>query len=400
MVLEELRSRNIPDVFRMDDGHYADSPDLWRKRREEMLELLSREMYGFSPPPPGEVRADVLMSDEKAFGGKAAYYRIKLSFDTPGGEFSFPFSLAVPKEPACAPVFLLISFSPHIADICLPAEEILDEGFAVASFYYADVAPDTDDGFSAGIAAMYGNGRRGPDSWGKISMWAWAASRVMDHLQSRKDIDTGKIVVAGHSRLGKTALWCAAQDERFAGCISNDSGCSGAAITRGKKGEHVSHITGAFGYWFCENFRKYADREDEMPFDQHFVLSLIAPRPLYVASASEDEWCDPGAEYLCCVAVSRVYEMLGKKGVSCGNGYTLDAADAARKQTAANTACKQTAADDNGSVHDYPKPGDVLHGGSIAYHLRSGTHFLGRYDWNCFIRYFRQRFSDVDAIAP
>lgn len=375
MVTDDLGSRNLPDVLRMDDGRYADSPELWRELRKEILELLSREMYGFSPPPPEEVRADVLFGDEKAFGGKAAYYNIRLGFDTPGGEFSFPFSLAVPKDPVCPPVFLLISFSPHIADMCLPAEEILDGGFAVATFCYSDVAPDTDDGFSGGIAAMYGNGRRDPDSWGKIAMWAWAASRVMDHLWSRNDIDPGKVVVAGHSRLGKTALWCAAQDERFAGCISNDSGCSGAAITRGKKGEHVSNITGAFGYWFCDNYRKYADREDEMPFDQHFVLSLIAPRLLYVASASEDEWCDPQSEYLCCVEVSRVYEMLGAKGLS-------------REDVRA-----QTAAGGTDGVSGYPGPGDELHGGSVAYHLRRGTHFLGRYDWNRFMRYFGKRFS-------
>lgn len=375
MVLDDLKSRNIPDVLRMNDGRYADSPELWRVRRKEILELLGREIYGFSPPPPQEVHADILGSYDEAFGGKAAHYTIRLSFDTPGGEFSFPFNLAVPKNVARAPVFLLISFSPNIPDMLFPVEEILDEGFAAASFCYADVVPDTDDGFSAGIASMYGNGRREPHSWGKISMWAWAASRVMDHLQSRNDIDTGKVIPVGHSRLGKTVLWCAAQDERFAGCVSNDSGCSGAAITRGKKGERVSNITGAFGYWFCDNYRKYADNEDNMPFDQHYLLSLIAPRPLYVASASRDEWADPESEYLGCIAAGRVYEMLGAKGVGYGSEYA---------QATANGPV-------NGS--DYPKPGDVLHGGNVAYHLRSGTHFLSRYDWNCFIRYFRKQFG-------
>ncbi len=168
-------------------------------------------------------------------------------------------------------------------------------------------------------------------------------------------IDKRRIAVAGHSRLGKTALWCAAQDERFAAVFSNDSGCSGAAITRGKVGEQIQNITEVFPYWFCSNYAKYANHEDEMPFDQHQLLACIAPRLLYVASAAEDEWADPYSEYLACVAASTAYQLLGQKGlVLSGQAYA---------------------------------PGLCLQGGSIGYHLRAGTHFLSRDDWQMFISF-------------
>jgi hypothetical protein len=192
-------------------------------------------------------------------------------------------------------------------------------------------------------------------------MWAWAASRVMDYLQTLEGIDGKRIAVIGHSRLGKTALWCAAQDERFAMGISNDSGCSGAAITRDKKGEHIKDITRSFKYWFCENYLKYVDNEEALPFDQHFLLSAIAPRPVYVCSALEDEWADPQSEFLSCVASSCVYELLGVKGLIAGD--------------------------------EYPEPGTSLHEGSIGYHLREGTHYLSRYAWQRFMEYMTQKFS-------
>ena len=186
--------------------------------------------------------------------------------------------------------------------------------------------------------------------WGTIGMWAFAASRVLDYLETRSDVDAQRACVTGHSRLGKTALWCAAQDERFTMAVSNDSGCSGAAISRGKVGESIERITRVFPYWFCGNYRAWADREYEAPFDQHMLLSLIAPRRLYVCSAIEDTWADPESEFLACVAASPAWTVQRVPGL-----ITPDA---------------------------MPAVNQPLMEGGVCYHVRTGTHFHSRTDWN------------------
>jgi hypothetical protein len=355
MISEELKKRELPDLLTLDSGETINDIVLWNRRRAEIIELLRREIYGFSPPPPEKVEYIIEIRDSSAFAGKAVHSSVIIKFDTPKGKFSFPFNLIIPKNVAPAPLLLHIAFRPDIPDRYYPVEEIIDGGFASASFCYEDVVPDVRDGFSSGLAAMYSNGPRKPDEWGKIGMWAWAAERVMDYLHTLEEINKERIAVVGHSRLGKTALWCAAQDERFFMGISNDSGCSGAAITREKKGERVKEITDNFDYWFCENYKKYVGNEKNMPFDQHFLLAAIAPRYLYVSSAQDDEWADPQSEFLSCAAVKEVYELFALKGL-----VTPDS---------------------------FPSTGDILHEGQIGYHMREGTHFLSRYDWQRFMEY-------------
>lgn len=357
MIIEKLNERKIPDVLLSESGKMVNSAELWPQRRDEILQLLRREIYGFAPVPPQKVDAYIRECNTKAFAGKAVHSLIDIKFDTPKGEFSFPINLIVPKKNTPSPLFLHIAFRPDVPDRYFPTEEIIDGGFAAASFCYHDVSPDIDDGFEGGLCGMYAANSRKNDEWGKISVWAWAAQRVMDYLQTLKEIDSRRIAVVGHSRLGKTALWCAAQDERFFMGISNCSGCSGAAITRNKKGENVKAITDRFGYWFCENYKKYRDNEKEMPFDQHFLISAIAPRLAYVTSAVEDEWADPESEFLGCAAAQSAYQLLGLRGL-----VTED---------------------------QLPKPGTKLHQGEIGYHLREGTHFFSRYDWQCFMEYIK-----------
>lgn len=359
MIRGILKERELPEVLILNNGETVNSAALWNKRRDEIMELLKREIYGFSPPPPQKVVGVVEQCNNKAFAGKAVHSTIRIQFDTPKGEFSFPVNLITPKRSIPAPFLLHIAFRPGIPDRYYPVEEIIDNGFATASFCYKDVVPDTDEGFVGGLAGMYMEGSRKPNEWGKISMWAWAASRVMDYLQTVEEIDKGRIAVVGHSRLGKTALWCAAQDERFAIAMSNDSGCSGAAMARGNKGEQIKDIIEKFSYWFCENYRKYVDNEKNMPFDQHFLLAAIAPRLIYVSSAQEDAWADPRSEFLSCTAVQGVYELFGLRGLA-----TQD---------------------------EFPQPGTTLHEGEIGYHLREGTHFLSRYDWLRFMEYMKAR---------
>ena len=180
----------------------------------------------------------------------------------------------------------------------------------------------------------------------------------MDYIETLNEIDKENIAIVGHSRLGKTALLTGAFDERFKYTISNDSGQSGAAISRNKVGEKIKCICERFPYWFCDNYKKYSDNEDILPFDQHYLLSLIAPRNLYIASASKDLWADPKSEFLCGVETNSVYELYNKKGL----------------------------------VHEnkYPAPDTKLLGGCIGYHLREGSHYLSRYDWNIFIEYIKK----------
>ena len=350
MIYDDLANRKLPPILTADT-----TAQNWPQRRKELLEIFAREEYGFSPPPPPYVEAEITHREQgKSWAGKAEHSEVALKFPTPKGDFSFPVDFVVPYGDRQSPLIIYISFTKYPIGQYGPIEEIVDGGYAMAIFCYEDVTKDEDDGFTSGLAAMYDRTGGGAD-WGKIAMWAWAASRVMDYAQALEQIDRNRIICVGHSRLGKTALWCGVQDERFASAVSNDSGCSGAAITRDKKGERVKAITKNFPFWFCENYQKYIEKEYEMPFDQHELIALLAPRPVYVASASEDIWADPQSEFLACVAADDAYKLLGKKGF----------------------------------VHEdrYPEPGEYLHEGDIGYHLRVGTHFLSRYDWQMFMRF-------------
>ncbi len=346
MIEKLLLERELPDVLRFSDGSPVAQAD-WPRRRTEILELLRHHMYGVTPNSKIEIEHEIKLENKDAFAGKAIMQTILLTAKIFYTNFTFPFRLILPKKAEKAPVFVHLSFSDNACSEELPTEEILDQGYGVATVWYQAVAPDRDDEFKNGLAS---HASRNPfDSWGKISMWAWAASRIMDYLQTLDTVDTNRIAVIGHSRLGKTALWCGACDERFSLTVANDSGAGGVALFRGKQGEIIANLTRPTpGYWFCGNFKAFADREFELPFDQHFVLSLVAPRYLYVCSAKEDAWADPVSEFLSCAAASPVYQMMGYQGL-------------------AATSMPQT---------DVP-----LQEGRIGYHMRTGTHFLSRYDW-------------------
>lgn len=370
-IKKELEERNLPGLLTFADGSSVENRADMERRKEQIREILCREFGGYSPGFPVKTEGKVCIREENAYGGKAVREKIVLTFQTPFNAFSFAFELFVPKKIIAetdrmytkadgneVPVFVYLGFTNTPADG--PGEEIIDNGFALAHIGYQEIAPDKNDGFMNGLGTFCS---RNPfDGWGKLGMWAYGASRVADYLCGRPDIDSRRMAVMGHSRLGKAALWCGALDKRFSLTVSNDSGGGGAALFRGKTGEHVSDLSKeGSAHWFCGNFLSYADREEELPFDQHFLLAMTAPRHLYVASASQDEWADPRSEFLACAAASDAFACYGIPGLVPEAGAEQDGV-----------------------------PLIPLHRGHIGYHMRRGTHHLGREDWKYIMEYRRK----------
>ncbi len=362
MLQEILDARALLPVLTMDDGR-AVTPALWQARRRELLDLLQKQLYGYTPPPPRAVTGDLVSEDAKAYAGKVIQREYSVRFDTPGGEFAFPLHLFIPKNAPKAPVFLHIAFRPDLPDRYCPIEEITDGGFALALFCYKDVVNDNLFGdYGDGLGARFIRGPRRPDEWGKIGMWAYAASRALDVLETVPEVDAARVAVIGHSRLGKTALWAAAQDERFFCAVSNNSGFGGAAVAKHGEGERVLDFIRAGSWdWFCETYKTYVGREDEQPYDQHLLLACVAPRLLCVGSAALDRGADPKSEFLSSLSASRAWELLGKPGLVCPDRL--------------------------------PEPGDSFHGGQVGYHLRTGLHFFSRYDWNRYMEFLRGKLA-------
>ena len=357
----------IPDPLTLGGGERVTTPGAWSaKRRPELLELFRTHVYGRTPVRRPDKLTFTTRVTPGMMDGAATRKRVRVDYEGPGGKGGFDMTLFVPanaKKPV--PVFLLLCNRPAVVNIdpdrktkspFWPAEEIVARGYAAAAFYLSEVDPDKHDGFKDGAHGIFDplrdGGKRAGDSWGTIAAWAWGASRAMDYFETDADLDAKRVAVVGHSRGGKTALWAGAEDERFALVVSNDSGSTGAAISRGKKGETVAQINKAFPHWFAENYRAFDGREAALPVDQHELLALIAPRLLYVASASEDTWADPESEFLACVLAEPVYRLFGKEGVG---------------------------------AKSLPKPESPLHAGHIGHHVRTGKHDLAVYDWAQFM---------------
>ena len=383
----------LPPLLVMNDGTPVRSASGWAARRAEILGLLETQMFGRAPARPDGMTFAVESVEKAALGGKAV--RKQVSIKARG--LSLRLLLYLPAKAARpVPVFVGLGFSPNqsvSADpgICLagawaqnketriievqPADEasrgaaaarwqvdeILARGFGLATMYYGDIEPDISGAMPLGVRGAHLNpGERtlGGGEWGAIAAWAWGLSRIADYLETDKDVDAGRLALVGHSRLGKTALWAGAMDARFGIVISNDSGEGGAAISRRVFGETVADLNERFPHWFCGNYRQYSGREGAMPFDAHMLLALIAPRPLYVASASEDQWADPKGEFLAAVAAGEVYELLGRKGLGT---QVMPAAD--------------------------QPVGDT-----VRYHVRTGKHDITAYDWQQYLDFAGRHF--------
>ena len=362
MIKEMLENRHLPPLLSMSDGREV-TRDNFPERRREMLGILEEMEYGKMPEKCGEtIWAEV--SQEGNICGSAVTKRVEITFPTPDGKsFTFPVSVTAPKSASAEnrlPALVYISFGYHKY---YPIEEVIEQNVIVAEMIMEDVALDcNEDGFRNLMAEHYtDNGKRGKTDTGKIGMWAFAASRVLDYLLSLDCVCEKHVGVMGHSRRGKTALWAGANDERFTHVFSNDSGCSGAAVTRHKVGETFPIILKNFPYWFCENFASVAESvelSENTSFDQHYLLACCCPRKVYVSSASLDEWADPVSEYLCCAAASPAWEIYGMSGFVRPNRL--------------------------------PAEWERFADGDIGYHLRPGGHFLSRHDWMRFIEFLKK----------
>ena len=344
MIEKELEKRHVPSFFEGITDKRA-----WEDKKNEIRELFLKHEYGFLPPPiTPSVRIEKNWVD---FAGKGKWESVFLTFEGDKASHTVRTDLILPPEKKNVPVFIYIGMNPEIPSKYLPVEEILDSGFGIYTFFYQDVTSDGSE--RDGLAGIFES-----CDCGKISFWAYMASRCMDYLEKRNEVDINNVAVIGHSRLGKTALWAGATDERFALVISNDSGCGGAALSRRRIGETLQAINRSFPHWFCENFHKYSANEDALPFDQHELIALIAPRPVYVASASQDLWADPKGEMLSLVHASPVYGL-----------YGYDAFNA----------------------EELPQAFTPVWTDRMGYHLRDGKHDILLYDWMQFIA-FADRF--------
>ena len=352
-----IRERSLPDVFTFNSGESVKTREDFLRRREEIKKLLSENEYGYIPEKPDHLTFLPVETDNGFSAGKASLTKIIFKATVGESEFSFPVRAIIPKSDKKCPAFVFPNFRPDVPDKYLPAEEIVDRGYAVFTFARNDIT--TDKGFgSDGLSRIFKRNKRRPSSPGKLALWAWCAMRVMDYVMTLDTVDTENVAVIGHSRLGKTALLAGAFDERFKYVISNCSGFSGAAITRGKEGEHISDLLLGFGRadWFCPRYEKYIKDENSLPLDQHFLLSLIAPRHLLIGSAEDDLWADPKSEFLGAYLASEVYEKI--------YGIT-------------------------GLIHEnkIPTAKTVLDRGNVMYHVRRGTHYMSREDWCEYMNY-------------
>jgi hypothetical protein len=396
---EKVGPYTLPDPLVKADGRKVTTSEDWiNERRPELIRIFEDQVYGKVPQPPKPVKPTfhILSEDKQALGGTAIRREVTIEFLDKADAPRINVLVYLPKGPIAAglvPAFLGLNFGGNhtihsdpgisLAHGWVPndpqhgvtdhkpaessrgssasrwqVERVLERGYALITAYYGDIEPDYDGGFQNGVRPLFyreGQTRPAADEWGSIAAWAWGLSRMLDALEEVPEIDARRVVLMGHSRLGKAALWAGATDPRFAIVISNESGCGGAALSRRNFGETVLRINTSFPHWFCANFHQYNGREDRLPVDQHELIALIAPRPVLICSAAEDLWADPKGEFLAALGASPVYKLLGTDGLSA-------------------------------TVMPAPEHGQLTIS-TLGYHIRLGKHDVTAVDWNAYMMF-------------
>jgi len=364
----------LPDPLVMANGQRVTTAQTWRtKRRPEILKLYETEIYGHIPANTPKVAWEVVDTDPAAKGNTAIMRKLVGRMGTGSNAPTITVMIYTPsKAGARVPLILLLNFGggPPVqgrggvnafADPPVAAD-ILARGWGYAMVGYNDIQPDRLNTFNQGVIGTTlkpGQDHPGPDEWGTIGAWAWGVSRIIDFFETDKLVDAKKIAVHGHSRLGKTALWASALDERIAAVYSSCSGEMGAALARRDWGETVDDMTQNFPFWFDGNFQKYAGHWNEMPVDAHMLIALSAPRPVYITGGTQDQWADPKGEFLAGVAAGPVYRLLGKKDLGATELPPLDT---------------------------------PLTSGDIGWHYHTGGHAATAADWKGFLDFVGKYF--------
>ena len=389
----------LPDPLVLESGQKVTTPEIWfQQRRPELFKKFETLQYGKAPGRPEGMKFVVRSVAAGVLDGKATRKQIAILLTGKDDGPHIDLLVYLPQGATKpVPMFLGLNFHGNHAihpdpGISLPTswvpndkatgvenhrasdkgrgmdhkswpvEQILARGYGLATAYYGDIEPDFDGGFTQGVHQLTfkpGQTQPEPGEWASIAAWAWGLSRALDYLETDRDVDARHVAVLGHSRLGKTSLWAGACDQRFALVISNDSGCCGACLSKRIFGETVGGINRHFPHWFCGNFKQYSEHEERLPVDQHELIALIAPRPVYVASALEDRWADPKGEFLGAKGADPVYRLLGTDGLA---------------------------------ATEMPPPEQPVTS-TIGYHLRRGVHALTEYDWQRYLDFADRRWQ-------
>lgn len=362
----QVPSYHLPDPLLSEQGFKIMNKEQWEEvRRAELLHLFRTYIYGYAPTIGGAFRFETDTIDMHYLGGMFTRKCVSIYVDGHKNSPVIHTILCIPNNKKGSvgkhAVFLQVAYTLKLDTTVL--KRLASHGFGFALYAISEVAPDDSArAYKEGIIPYYyktGQTFPHPEQWGTISAWAWAASRVMDYLQNDQDVDPKKVAIIGQSRLGKTALWAGAQDTRFSLIVPVNSGCVGAALSKRCFGETIWSINKIFPHWFSGNFKQFNQREQFLPVDQHELIALCAPRPVYICTAEDDIWADPYGQYLAGWAAGSVYALYGKEGF------------ATEKMPVVNT---------------------PIQSGSVGFHIRSGEHALLAYDWEQAIRFAEKYF--------
>jgi hypothetical protein len=376
----------LPDPLVFKNGKPVRNPREWKRRREEIIELFEANVFGRSPKKR-PVKFEVFDIDKSALGGKAVRKQVTIYFSLDKNGPKADLLIYIPSGASKpVPMFLTLNFWGNqsvINDtgIRLPTiwdpktherlraseesrghdkefevEKILARGYGFATICYQNIEPDFKGGYRDGIRPLFlrpGQTEPSHDDWGAIGAWAYGLSRAMDYLEKDKSVDSKRVAIMGHSRLGKTVLWAGAMDTRFAMVISSCSGEGGASLYRRNYGETITNLVGAFPYWFSASFQEFADHVDRLPVDAHELIALIAPRPVYITGGEDDRWADPKGEFLACVGAGPAYRLLGAIDLGTDEMPAID------------------------------RP--IMH--TIGFHVRTGKHAVTSFDWDQFLAF-------------